>query len=206
MTSCQCREGLLLIPLHCFDAFVRETQITLLSELRWCGPDVGYCPQHSRGKTRLRGGLRHPRDPHQRPLYLLSSPSFFPLFNLPTSTIAVSHPRLSRLSENCVCLPEERRRAEDVVPRRHLAFGSGSSGIGGGWVRCRGGVDYRVGVEHTLRKRSRRQQQTKPNYQLLGTAGLLESVARTQSMIGSHMIPKFMKRRPKVKLINGNGT
>ena len=119
-------------PLHCFDAFVRETQITLLSELRWCGPDVGYCPQHSGGKTRLCGGLRHPRDPHQRPLYLLSSPSFFPLLNLPTSTIAVSHPRLSRLSENCVCLPEERRRAEDVVPRRHLAFGSGSSGVGGG--------------------------------------------------------------------------
>ena len=101
--------------LHCFDAFVRETQITLLSELRWCGPDVGYCPQHSGGKTRLHGGLRHPRDPHQRPLYLLSSPSFFPLLNLP-ATIAVSHPRLSRLSENCVCLPEERRRAEDVVP------------------------------------------------------------------------------------------
>ena len=171
---------------------MRETQITLLSELRWCGPDVGYCPQHSGGKTRLHGGLRHPRDPHQRPLYLLSSPSFFPLLNLP-ATIAVSHPRLSRLSENCVCLPEERRRAEDVVPRRHLAFGSGSSGVGGGCGAV-GGLDYRVGVEHTLRKRRRRQQQTKPNYQLLGTAGLSESVARTQSKIGSHKIPRFMTK------------
>ena len=60
-----------------------------------------------------------------------------------------------------------------------------------------GGLDYRVGVEHPLRKRSRRQQQTKPNYQLLGTAGLLESVARTQSKIGSHMIPKFMTKATK---------
>ena len=63
-----------------------------------------------------------------------------------------------------------------------------------GGETCRG---VGVGVEHTLRKRSRRQQQTKPNYQLLGTAGLLESVARTQSKIGSHMIPKFMTKATK---------
>ena len=192
MTSCQCREGLLLIPLHCFDAFVRETQITLLSELRWCGPDVGYCPQHSGGKTRLCGGLRHPRDPHQRPLYLLSSPSFFPLLNLPTSTIAVSHPRLSRLKivfvyqksgdERRMSFPDDTWRSD----REAAALEGGET--------CRG---VGVGVEHTLRKRRRRQQQTKPNYQLLGTAGLSESVARTQSKIGSHMIPRFMTKATK---------